>query len=555
MIVTIFLISIALLFSIGIYLLTKAKTDRQTQLLVDLGLVRGVTSPLKSPFYKWGWRKSTDDRVWGERIVREAFEKQNIGLNHQDLEFFSQVCSRFASGGSVDKSEIIDYVKKIFSRGSTISNMAYGFIAPIFEHVLSASPQQAKQLLEREKIRSSTSNAPDRLVIRLISKLLKNHGMNILCSDSGMDIKNESGDTLASLKGYDGWNFWLKSCRESVEKCLGNRTWVKTHSQAKFFRSQIKDQLIQSYINHIQKSRTFIRNIEQILKEESIPKSKSDLENLERIFYRWHFSDGIHFSLQNMEEFHHLLILQGFPSRFRQALLDSITDKYESLLSLLIRFPRHIIFMGINPEARTFAAHQYLLHFSKVIQTISTITRRTPQIPLFLRIFEDDVNKARNPEVDEYRPMATLTREEIEQTAKEEDNTVSGNTGHIPLLIDSHKRLILFEKNLDAYTAEKMGWILEIQVEDFTPKEYAQLDLGQYLHYQRIHCDKIGDFPSEAENKSFPQKRITYFNTILDKLLTANTYAVYSQESELEELEEDGQDKTDQEEGIDESEI
>lgn len=529
MIIAIFCASLAVLVSIGIYLLSSGKVDKTNQVLTDLGLSHGLASPLKSPFYKWGWRKTTDDRVWGERIVREAFEKHNIGLSQQDLDFFSQVCSRYANGDSIDKASIVSHVEKILARSSSISNFASGFIVPILERSLRASPAQAQKLLEREKVQSSPANAPDRLAVRQITKMLKSHGLRILSTQSmGLEVKSESGDFLMSLAGFDSWEFWLKSCRDSLEQCLSNRSLIKSNSQAKFLRSQISNGIIQNYINQLKKTRHFIKTIEKLLTQESIPRSRSDIENLERIFYTWHFSEGIRFSLQDHASLQDLIALPELPSRFRQALFDYINSSFESLHALLLHFPRHVIFMGSNPETRSYAAQQYLVHLSKLSKTISDVIGRKLRIPLFLRILETDVQKARNPDPLEYKASLLPPKEESHNNEEE----ISGNTGHMPLLLDSQKRMIIFERNMDPSSAEKMGWIIELPIEDLTPKEYAQLDLGDYLRYKRINCSQFDGFEQNDEGKSGQFKREKFLNQIFDKLLEESIIPNFLDDSE-----------------------
>ena len=285
MILAIFCVSIAILISTGVYMLFSVKEDNRKQILTELGLSHGIASPLKSPFYKWGWRKVSDDRVWGERIVREAFEKHNIALSQQDIEYFSKACNDYSSGRPVEKTAIIAYVGKILARSSSISSFATSFIAPILQRSLNASPTQAQKLLEREKVQSSPSNAPDRLAIRQITKMLKLHGMKIIGPNSpGFQVKSEAGEILMTLQGFDSWEFWLKSCRDGVEQCVSDRSIVKNNTQAKFLRNQLSEGVISNYSKQLKRSRVFIKTLEKLCSQESISKPKSEIENLERIF-------------------------------------------------------------------------------------------------------------------------------------------------------------------------------------------------------------------------------------------------------------------------------
>ncbi len=516
MALTIICIAAAIIVSVGIYTLSSVKEDRKKLILHDLGLVHSLTSGLKSPFYKWGWRKVSDDRVWGERIVREAFEKRNIGLTQQDLEYFSKVCAQFAGGKSVDKTAVIGYIEKILGRSSSVSNFATKFIQPILENSLRASPNQAKKFLDRVHIDSSVENAPDRLAVYQLKKMLNQHGMGIICSNAGgLHIKGESNEILMTLTGFDSWVFWLKSCKASIEQCLSQRA-LSTPSQAKFIKKQILDFYINNEINHMNASRQFIKTMDSLINQESLSINISVIENLERAFYGWHFSESLQFSIQNHESMRSLLSMPELPSRIRKALLEFITPTYESLHALMHRFPRHVIFYGANSHTRLYATQQYLVHLNKINKIISDMLKRKSTFPLMLRIFDSDVEKARNPEPDDFMKhvMPPNRRRNVD-----EDEEVVKNIGHMPLMIDTQKSMVLFEKDIEPDKAEKIGWIIEIPVEDFTPKEYAQFDLGDYLKYKRINCDKHGEIDQEQESKSAHMQRERFLNSIFETLL------------------------------------
>lgn len=530
MIFAIVCLSIAGLAYFVVYLIATAKEDRRGQVLADLGLAVGIASTLKTPFYKFGWRKTGEGRDWGERIVREAFEKNNVGLSQQDLEYFCHICDQFASGETVDKSIITNYIEKILSRSSTVSNFAASFINPVMERSLNASPAQAKKLLEREKIQSSPENAANRLAVRQFTKMLRNHGMKILCGEaSGLDVKGESGEILTTLRGYDSWEFWLKSCRESLEQCLANKALIKSKAQAKFLRSQIQG-VIQGYEDHLKKTRSFLRDMESLLSQERLSKTMGWIDNLEKVFYGWHFSEGMKFSLSAHQSLRELLSLPELPSRCRQALLDFITPSYPSLQTACHRFPRQVIFYGANSELRSYAVQQYLLHRTRVIKTLCDVARIKYRSPLLMRVMESDVYKARNPDIPDFKPAIRVDRD-ADPNGEGNEVLLNVNAGHMPLLLDSQKRMILFAKNFDPASAEQMGWIIDLPIEDFTPKESAQLDLGSYLPYKRINCDKIGEKCGVKTGLS-SQQRDLFLNEIFDALLQGATASPILDEAE-----------------------
>ena len=202
------------------------------------------------------------------------------------------------------------------------------------------------------------------------------------------------------------------------------------------------------------------------------------------------------------------------PTRIRQALLEFITPTHESLHALMHRFPRHVIFYGANPHTRLYATQQYLVHLNKINKIISDLLRRKSAFPLMLRIFDSDMEKARNPEPEEYNSYVMASDRHVE-----DEEEIVTNAGHLPMLLDAQKRMVLFEKDTSPEKAEKIGWIIEIPVEDFTPKEYAQFDLGDYLKYKRINCDKHGEIDQEQESKSAHLQRDRFINSVFESLL------------------------------------
>ncbi|MGC9326335.1 MAG: hypothetical protein ACP5I1_01750, partial [Candidatus Hinthialibacter sp.] len=130
--------------------------------------------------------------------------------------------------------------------------------------------------------------------------------------------------------------------------------------------------------------------------------------------------------------------------------------------------------------------------------------------PLFLQILEADVEKARHPEYQEDGPL---------EAAQEEDSEgYVSNTGHMPTLLDTQKRMLLFERNLAYEKAEKMGWIIELPIEELTIQEFAQLDLSAYLNYLRINCDSFSDFEDDAEEQTAKASQEKFLNEAYEAL-------------------------------------
>src|SRR3972149_4850806 len=89
---------------------------KQSQILIDLGLERNFSGEEKAVFYKWGWRKIPAERIWGERIVTEAFRKANVWISLDDLKYFEKICHLHEKGKWIDVENVKSRVKSIVSR-------------------------------------------------------------------------------------------------------------------------------------------------------------------------------------------------------------------------------------------------------------------------------------------------------------------------------------------------------------------------------------------------------------------------------------------------------
>jgi len=503
----------------GLYFLSSINKSKKNRLLIELGLLRGVLQYKKSPFYKWGWKKESDSRVWGERIVREAFEKANVGLNPDDLEILKQACDQHAAGKTVDRISLLNRIDKILERSESVANVATAYVHPLLTEAFNTPPQAAKAILDRVSIHSTLKNAVMRYAVYQFTDQLNSIGKIILAPNTtGFEIKAKTGETIMRLRGFEGWEHWLKACKGAIEQFVKLRSFSGGKEAALYLITQLVDGLILKFLDDAAESQQYVYLMGRLIVQDVMSLSVQDIKYREMLFYQWQFADDIAFAMRDHKKIRDLFTQIDLAPRFREILIQSITPLYESLPSLANRFPRHVIFYGKDAQIRSFAAQQYLQHLFSLLKFIAELYNQKPRVPLFLRILDSDVARARSGKSPEEELPEPKTRRK--KGEEEGEDLIYNNKGHMPQLLDYHKKLIVFEKNLDPYAAEKMGWIIEVPVDEFTFQEHAQFDMGDYLTYKRVDCAKLGDVDLHGDSKSAKSQRRQFTNAIFNEIVT-----------------------------------
>lgn len=478
------------------------------QILDDLGLAKNVTGKSSAPYYKWGWRKGTDERVWGERIVRQAFKKANLWLSADDLLFFKETCDAYAGGNTVDENSIQTRIEKILERSGEITNCATNQIRAIVQDVISISDAEANQHLKEQGVHPKADKAQFQLGLLRFRRMMTKAGEEILGLDSnGLAVKNEEGQLLFMLKGLDGWDHWLKSCQEEVKRINVSRSPSRNPSLLRNLKSNFQSSILQSHENDLIGSKKFMASLEEEIQQGDLKITQKRVEKLVSIFYYWLFTDAIPFNSADHKRIRDFLCRKDLATHFRQIVLEAITQDYLSLRNLVNTFPKKVIFYGKNPHARAFASQQYMTHLEIIIKTLVTTSKQSYP-PGLIVITAKQMQEAR-----EY----AAEMEEMPDRRKKDEPPPRRD--YLPELLDKQKHLSIVERNIDERTAEMWGWMVDIDVDDFTPKEYAHLDKGVYRSFIRFLCDGFGNIDFTSQSKHAKEKRVQYFQAVLDKLL------------------------------------
>ncbi len=492
-----------------IHFYKKSDGSVREQLLTDLGLGKSASEKSEAPYYKWGWSPGTDERVWGKRIVTLAFQKAKLWLSTDDALFFKESCNCYAAGQAVDEKLIHERIEKILKRSDEITNCATAQVKRIFQDVASLSDAEAAQHLKEQGLHAKSGKAQYQLGVLRFRRMMTKAGEEILgLHSNGMAVNNEEGELLFMLKGMDGWDHWLKSCREEVQRVNVSRSPSSNPSLLRLLKAHILTTILKSFENDIASSQKFLSSFEQEIQQGDLNLSIKRIEKLESFFYHWQFSEGIPFNSQDHSNICNLLSRKDLAPHFRHIIIDAITTDHLSIHNLGTKFPNKVMFYGKNPHARSFASQQYMAHLDILIKSLASSSKETYSPGLIV------VTAKQIGDVREYGDQL----EEILKR-KRKDDEPEPRRDYLPELLDQQKHLSIVERNIDDRTGELWGWIVDIDLDEFTPKEYAHLDKGAYRSFVRFLCDGHGDIDFTSQSNHAKQKRVQYFKMILDNLV------------------------------------
>lgn len=499
------------------YVWYSARKNKKFYILCALGLAYGLPYGFRSHFYKWGWRKTSDNRVWAERIVRQAFEKANIGLSLEDMEFFKGACDRYANGKKVDNAFIARRVERIVSTSVSVHRLALDIIQPILDDALNTSPNRAQEILHSLGIQPTSGNEVVSLAGHRFSDLLKHAGAAIFHPNGiGYKIKNKEGEVLIALKGLEGWEHWLNSLREGVEQYVAEHTLSRKRQQFRLLENQLVNVVLKNHLEYLQESKKFISLIQGQISQGEMQISQADIKRVEDLLFYWEFAESHRFSTRIHKNLRRLLCRKELASKFREIFIQKIESDIGSVLTLPQYFPRHVIFYGSDYAVVSYAAQEYMDHLQQLIHVLAQMLGRAPRSPLYLQILESDIAKARKGDFVEIGGrILDPKRIALEKTYK--------NEGHMLRLLNILRGMAMFEQNMDATSVNTIGLIVELQTDTLTPQEQAQLDRDEYRSYKRLDCNRLMKIDLESESAVAQVQRQKFMNEIFTQFTRASS--------------------------------
>ncbi|MBI1390636.1 MAG: hypothetical protein GC154_19575 [bacterium] len=508
-----FLIILLLLILLSVLMVRRSQKKSVSQrVLVDLGLAKGWSKEAEAPFYKWGWRKNVNERVWAERIVKNAFEKNNVWLAADDLKYFEDLCNRSAKGDKIDPNAVREQVVKIIERRGQVTNCATPIIKKIMFEVLNSTQPNAEKYLKQWGVRVGKSNPIGQLGVLRLRQLITNSGKAILgLQTPGFPIQNDKGETMYTLKGLDGWKHWLFACQDEIKKQKPSGT-AEQKKALNYIVKRTLDGILQESIEDLHESSAFASELEASMSKAGFMVGSDQIERLVMYFYNWQFSDSVEFNRTDNRRIREFLLNENLSPLFRFQVFTKINPFYESLRTGFTQFPKNLIFYGASNDARHYAITEYSRHLATFINSISSLLGRGFLPPAMLAVEEVKIQDAR-------RYWAKMkNRTDFERNA-DRDEKVHYRRDYIPELIEQQKDFSLFEREIDEEFANHYGWLINLNIDELMMEECAHLDKEMFRSYPRIQCPPDKNVDLAGKDEGAQKSRTQYFNSVLETIM------------------------------------
>ena len=228
---------LAFFLLLPIVLMASSGRKGNKELLHSLGLSRSWSKDKSTAFYNWGWRKQSGERVWGERVVKEAFRKANVWLSPEDLDYFQGICEEREKGQEVNRDKVIRRIESIVKREESLEDSIKTIINKILSQVSTITEQEANKILQESGINLS---GKDRIIQRYGSnefrKVITDAAFHILSSESkGFQFTSSGGSRVYSLVGMEAWERWHNLFKDI---CMKQNSSKKIKQHQKAFKNQ-----------------------------------------------------------------------------------------------------------------------------------------------------------------------------------------------------------------------------------------------------------------------------------------------------------------------------
>ncbi|MEW6235261.1 MAG: hypothetical protein AB1656_07730 [Candidatus Omnitrophota bacterium] len=467
----------------------KTKTD----LLADLGLARKMTGTSNAPFYKWGWRKTSDERVWAERIIKMAFQKAGIWLSHDDLTYFETVCNHQQEGKTIKNESIINKIDSIVKRTETISAWIASYVKKGLQEIFNTPEDKAAVLLAE----SGKKTEQDKVLLRFgtmqLRKMLSAPGIHILGFGSrGYRMEDSKSAQVFFLGGFEGWDQWIQIFTQEVKKQLtGGGFPPASQPLVNALRGSVIQGLFDDYLDDVKESRKFREIMEQEIANRELSLTFDNITHLELVLYNWQFSNNGDFSIVDHKNLRSFISRRDLNPHFRERIIKRIRTDFHSLLQVATSFPRNVIFYGDNEKARNYATAQYLMHLEIMSRCLGPPTKTETSGPSHI----------------------TLTAIEVGE-AMQLDKSLSE-------LIEKQKKFSIFEREVNENEAANRGWVLNLPVGEGMIGNLKELNQDEYQFYARFDCDKAGDIDFETNTYNAAKQRQLFLNMIMDSFYSS----------------------------------
>ncbi len=481
----------------------------QKNLLAELGLVNKWSGEKTSPFYKWGWKKASGDRVWGERIVKKAFRESGVWLAPEDLSFFKRKCEENTSGKMVSDKEIMERVEMVVKRTDTISDSIAHQIRELINRLHSASEEDAAKFLAELKIDAENSPVLAKLTAVEFKRFIRHAGLQMFSPlAKGLKIEAKTEEESFTLRGFESWCYWFTKLKREIKSQLDKNKTLKNHIVGRTLQQIILDKHIKSLEDDYNSSLSYRSNLEQQVQDLEITLTPDEIENAENLLFTWQFTEKMQFSEFDHKKFRQFMITKELCPALRERIVRKLQSNSTSPQVMLKMLPRDVIFYGDNYELRTFTAKMYQAHLKAMISVFAT-GKDSLDGPEIIALTLDDIYKARKDVDDKMAELQTLPPSKRKDVAIDKE--------YLTRIIDKRKQYSAFERQIDQSIADAYGWVLDIPLgKDLRPDEYRELKSGKFSVYTMFECSPEVEIDLQSNSTLAKKKRNEFLASVFD---------------------------------------
>lgn len=488
---------------------------RKFQIQYDLGLLRGKLGEKKTPFYKWGWRKQHNERVWAERIVKDAFRKAGLWLSDEDLAFFEEQCVNQSQGKEVGEDAILGRIGVIAARMTHIRRNAAEAARKIYADAANANENTARAYLISRGAQPESGKALQRFCVHKLRRCIEEYGKAMVGLEAvGVPVFDSKGETVFTLKGMNAWSMWIGVFSDACLKEPSIRIPNLKQNLLKFIHRTVAAGLFKDYSDDVRHFRDFRFTVSEDISRNEIGISMDRIERAESIFYHWKFTESIPFNHADHKRIREMLVRKDLAPSFRELAVNSFKPGFSSVRALFDMFPSRVIFYGRNDNAREFASEQYLHHLMQLKECIGPLAGAEDDGPQLIVIDAEKFYQLvrQNEEI-----LSEMMKFSKKRGFKSEAEMI--DPSYVLDLIDEEKEVFNRKRGLYYEGGEALGWIVNIPISDQTPEAFVAMGVPPYDRYARFNCDGGSDVDFFGATHGAKKSRIQFFSMVLDLLL------------------------------------
>ena len=501
----------------------------RNEILADLGLAKTWKGENTTPFYKWGWKKTSTERVWGERIVKKAFQKAGVWLSKADLNFFEKQCKQFAEKKKVDQNAILHEVDHIIERTEKLTSHIAQQIDQLLETLSNLSIEDAKQKLKEAKVKFEPGEEKRKYASTEFRRIINAAGLAMFQKNSpGLEIELQEGEK-SHLKGFESWEYWLKQFRTELAKLVAPQKARKYESFHSTIQNRIVNGLLKAFLEDVNHAKSYRKTLEQQIENKDLPFRFDEIERAEQILYTWQFREDMAYNETDHQKFRSFMLRSDLSHDFQAAVLNNLKDSINSIEQLINQMPRKIIFLGANQQARAYAAKLYQFHFRCLLDLFGNLTDVPMSPPATVMIPLQSIKEARHNRLHANAPSPSPQRSASSKSdaeGKESETPVS----NLAEVIEKHQRYSVFERDIDATQAESIGWLVDLPIaqNDLLPDEQRECQSGALSAFRQFDCDSAGDIDFNSNSSQAKKNRDRFFAILLESVTARSFGAAHS---------------------------